>query len=194
MDINILGICVTAFFGFIALALAIFFGLRGFTKDVGSKVTKAEENIITELSGIKGTITRIDERATTIVQLTEALFTRGTAGTIEGVLKNFGKTKVSAEPGSSEIVYVIEVEKGKLDNSLISRLSKKTGFTKTAVDMFGSAVMGSSIGRDRLRITIPSADSKLCAQYMNLFLQWLDTEYAEGLQREIAEFEEGIRF
>ena len=178
----------------VTLALAIYCGLRGFTKALAERVDKAEQSIITELSGIKLTIAKIDERAMNIFQLAQAYASRGNIGTIEGSLNNFGKVKVSAQPGVADTSYVIEVEKGRLNVDLISKISKKTALARYEMDKFGREAAIMNFGTNKMRLTVASIDPTICKEYVSFFLKWLDTDYVEGLESLMREFEEGIRF
>lgn len=191
MDMNILGICITVLLGLIAISLAIFFGLHGFKKDLSEKVTTAKTDIIGELSGIKQNITKLDGRADTILQLANLYFGQKT-GTIYRELKHFGRTKISAEPGDTETKYLVQVEKGKLSDKLIWKLSKETDLARSEIDMFSREAGVISLGSNALHVTVPSTDPALCTQYMSMFLKWLDTEYADRQKHEITDFEEGI--
>lgn len=194
MDKNILGICITSFLGVLTLALAIFFGLRGFTKDIGTKLDSVKEAIITEMSGIKGTIARIDERASNLLTLAQSYVFKGSSGTVTGVLRNFGKTSVSVELSSSQTIYTIEVEKGEIGVGIIGRLSKKTNLAKIEIEMFGSETAIFGLNPRKIRLAVPSVDSEACKKYMSIFLQWLDKEYAEESKDAVRAYEEGIKF
>jgi len=191
MDTNILGICITALLSFLAIAVAIFLGLHAFTKDLGEKVASARDGIIEELSGISERIIRIEDRADDIWEFAKA-YISGTPGTIERTLKNFGKTKISAQPGKEETTYTIRVEKGMLNTRSISKASKETGFTVTSLKLLGEEAKIMSFSPSLMRIVLPSTDSKVCTQYMSKFLKWLDSEYVDLISREIRKFEDSI--
>ena len=46
MNINIFGICVTVVVSIVALALAIYLGLRSFTKEVSEKVETVKKEVV----------------------------------------------------------------------------------------------------------------------------------------------------
>lgn len=193
MDINITGICITAFLAFIAIALAIYFGLRGFTSKVGRKVDQTKDDIVTGLSGIKDKIVKIDTNTDNLVQLANAYLTKS-SGTITVQLKNFGATKISAQPASGDTIYTIKIEHGRLDSISVAKISQRTGFTNKEHEMFpGRLVSVGSLGSDMLRITVPSIDPDLCTKYMSVLLKWLDTEYSEAIRSEISQFEDNIK-
>ena len=97
MDTNVIGICVTILVGVIAIGVAIYFGLRSFTNGIGKKVDETKDSLVVELSGIKENIVKIITRVDDVWQLASAFMTGKAVGTVEIELKNFGKTKVSAE-------------------------------------------------------------------------------------------------
>jgi hypothetical protein len=196
MDTNIIGICVTIFLSAIGIAVAICFGLRGFTNRISKQVDETKNSIVLELSGIKENITKIITRIDDVWQLVSQLallLTKGqTVGTIEVELKNFGKTRISAEIAEKETRYMVQSQRGKLISDAIVRISKYTTLAKTELEMFGRETMVTNIG-NWIRVQVPSVDPKLCTQYMSLFLKWLDTEYVTTLQSETDRFEKDIK-
>lgn len=191
MDINILGICITAFLSSVGLAVAIFCGLYGFKKDIGEKITNVKDDIIVELSDIKENTVRIQEKANDLWDLAK-VHLPSTARTIEVKLQNFGNTKISAEPDVSGTAYMMRIEKGSLSGALISKISKKTELAGVSVGMFGREVFVTTLGANILKIIVPSTDPTLCKKYMSILLKWLDTTYVKEVKHELEEFEEGI--
>ena len=192
MDINVTAICVTIIVGVIAIGLAIYLGLRGFSNSVSKKVDETRNSIVLELSGIKENIVKIITRVDDVWQLTSVFMKGRTGGTVEVELKNFGKTKVWAEMGENETRYIIQPEKGRLIGTTIAKISRGTGFTRTEFEMFGNEIGLMDMG-NMLRVRIPSVDPKLCTQYMSLLLKWLDTEYVRELKSQVTEFEKDIK-
>jgi len=196
VDINVLGICVTVGTSVIAMALAVYLGLRGFSNRIGEKVDGIKEGVVLELSGIKENIIKIGTRVDDVWQLVSQLallLTKGqTLGTIEVELRNFGKTKISAEVTQDTVIYTVQSEKGKLISNAIVRISKYTSLAKTELEMFGRETKVDNMGT-WLRLHIPNVDPKLCTQYMSLFLKWLDTEYVSALRSETDKFEKDIK-
>jgi hypothetical protein len=192
MDINITAICVTIIIGVIAIALSIHFGLRSFTNNISKQIDDTRESIVLELSGIKENIIRIITKVEDVWELATVFAGGRTVGTVEVELKNFGKTKVSAELASKETRYLIHTEKGKLMGDAIGKISRSSGLSKTELEMFGKEPTSMTVG-NTLRITIPSVDPELCTKYMNIFLRWLDTEYASGIEDEVDKFERDIK-
>jgi hypothetical protein len=196
MNIDVLGICVTVGISVVTLALAVYLGLRGFGNRIGDKVDGIKEGVVLELSGIKENIVKIGTRVDDVWQLVSQLallLTKGqTIGTIEVELKNFGKTKISAEVATDKTVYTIQSEKGKLISNAVVRISKATSLAKIELEMLGQEAKVDNMGA-WLRVHIPSVDPKLCTQYMSSFLKWLDTEYVSALQSETNRFEKDIK-
>jgi len=192
MDVNVIGICVTILLGVIAVALAIFFGLRVFTNGIGKKVDETKDSLVIELSGIKENIVKIITRVDDVWQLASVFMKGQGVGTIEVDLKNFGKTKISAEVAVKETRYLIQPEKGRFSDDAIPKISKITTLAKTELEMFGREPVVMSLG-NMLRVTLPSVDPKLCTEYMSLFLKWLDTDYVRELQSDISKFEKDIK-
>jgi hypothetical protein len=196
MDINTIGICVTVIVGIIAIALSVYLGLRGFSNSISKKVDETKDGVVLELSGIKENIIKIGTRVDDVWQLVSQLallLTKGqTVGTIEVELKNFGKTKISAQLAEKETIYIVQSEKGKLFSDAIGRISKYTTLEKTELEIFGRETLVDNIG-NWLRVRIPNVEPKLCTQYMSLFLKWLDTEYVTALQSETDRFEKDIK-
>lgn len=190
MDIDILGICVTVFLGVLAIAIAIFFGLRGFTNNLGKQISKFKDDVVLELSGIKEKMIHVDNTAQTILNLVTGYLSRE-HGTVIVQLKNFGKTSITAEPGKDDTTYTILVEKGILNTRLMGKVSVKTGLTETEYRMFNNTVDVYSLGSNRIRLVLPSTDPENCTKYINLFLAWLDKEYQEE-SRAVSDFESGI--
>ena len=188
MDANTVGICVSIF----AVALALYLGLRSFTKGIGEKVETTKKEVIRELSGIKESIIKISGRAEDIWQRMTAYLTRRTAETVEVVLQNFGKTKVSAEPTITETKYIIQPEKGRLNSEIIVKLSKRSDLVKKEVALFNREPTLMNSG-NALVVILPSTDPNICIQYINFLLKWLDTDYIQALPGEIEKFEQGIK-
>jgi hypothetical protein len=188
MDPNIIGICLSI----LALAAAMYFGLRSFKTEISEKMETIKKEVVAELFGIKENVMKISGRAEDIWQHMTAYLSRRTAGTVEVVLKNFGKTKVSVVPSITDTKYLIQSEKGRFDGDIISKLGKKSSLIKKEVELFNSEIMIMAMA-NTLRITLPSTDPNICVQYINFFLKWLDTDYIQALSREIEEFEQGIK-
>lgn len=193
MTTDAIAICVTLGSGIIflgiALGVAIFLGLRGFTNRMNDQVSDAKDDIVEELSDIKETLTKIDTTTGNLVQIA----TGAAAGTVVRQLKNFGETQIAATPGPTNTTYTISVEKGIIDTDIMGRASLLTGLTEREVKMFGGQMVKSfSLGRRRFRLTLPSTDPKVCTEYMSILLSWLDTEYQNELQG-ISAFEDNIK-
>lgn len=195
MSPEVVGICVTilgsVLIGSIAIAIAVFFGLRSTVNPLGNKLSVLKDDIVTELSNIKEKLARIEGATDNIWQFASAYFTKG--GTVTRSLKNFGDTRISAQPSSGYTAYTIRVERGHLDGASVDKLSKITDLEKRENELFsGQLVELQSIGSNALRVRVPSVDPNLCTKYMSMFLKWLDTEYAKALEAEIRKFEDDI--
>ena len=190
MDGTTLGICITVFLSLLAIGLCIFFGLRGFTDKLTTKITEVKDDLVMQLSGINEKIVRVETLANNIWQLASG-YISAQSGTIELSLVNFGKVTVSAEPGDKYTTYIIQSEKGRLSANLIVKASKKSGLAELEIKTFGNETTVYSLGSRRLRMVIPSDDSKVCKEYLGKFLGWLDSKYWYELQT-IDEFEKGI--
>ena len=167
--------------GLIAIAVAIFFGLWGFRRDVGNK-----------LSEIRDKVTDMGLTLDNAWDLLKVHFI-GQTGTVERNLRNLGKTKITAKPGLNETVYVIDVEKPVLEQGLIGKLSKTTGLEDIENKFFGDKIpTGITPMPTRAIITLPCTAPQKCTEYMSIFLKWLDSTYYESLP-EIKDYEEPIQ-
>ncbi len=191
MDINILGICLTIFLSLLAISLAIFFGLRGFTSRIGDKLSSLKDDIVMQLSGMNEKMARVETTVSNLWSLATG-YLKGAPGTVTIHLKNFGDTKISALPGRDETTYVIEVAQGMLDSALIGKASMSTGFTAKEISMLGREPMVFSLSRTRVRVVLPCTEPKKCTEYINEFLKWLDSEYPT-VAKAFEEFETGLK-
>lgn len=194
MTPDAVGIIIAIFVGFIAIALSIFFGLKTFTGNLGRQISDTKDSLVKELSGIRDRVIKIEGTADNIWDVVkEKLF--GLSGTIEFELRNFGKTKVTAEPGADETRYIVKFERVPviINEHLLGRMSNITGLTETEIEMFNSMTRATVIGSNMIKVTIPSTDPEACVKYMSLFLKWLDTEYVTKLKASVEEFEKGIK-
>jgi len=169
------------FSGLLAIAIAIFFGLYGFRKDVSNKLSDIRDKLIT--MGV--TL----ENAWELIRLRFV----GASGTVERNLKNLGKTTISAEPDVKSTIYLIKVEKPVLKGGLIDKLSKNTKFEDIEKKMFNEKITGIHVFLpNQMRVEVPSIDPKICTEYISLFLKWLDTTYFNLLYK-IKDYEEPIQ-
>ena len=194
---DVVGLCITvgisALFTTIGLGLAIFFGLRSFTGGIGKKVSEVKKEVIAELGDIKRTVMKLDVLADKAWVLVESRLIQA-SGTVDLALKNFGKTEVEARPSEDDTSYIIRVEKHEaLDLALIGKLSKSTNFEEIEREMLGGEAPSlARVGSSAFRYTIPSTDAQVCTRLVSLFLKWMDTEYIEARNNEIALFEANI--
>jgi len=191
MDINIIGICVTVLFSVIALAIAIFLGLRGFTSNIGDKLSSLKNDIVMQLSSMNEKMTKVETTVGNLWSLATG-YLKGAPGTVIVPLKNFGDVKISALPGPDETTYIIEVAQGMLDAELIAKASKITGFSAKEITMLGKEPAVFSLGKNRIRMILACTEPKKCTEYINEFLKWLDVEYPI-VAKTFEEFEAGIK-
>ena len=191
MNINILAICIAAVLSFGGIAIAIFYGLRGFTNKLTDKLTNAKDAITEQLSGINEKIVRIEVTGDKFWELAREYLAKP-PGTVEKQLKNFGNVKISAEPSGKETRYTFRMERGEISLGLIDRLTKLTSFEEHEREMLNGVPELFALGPNAFRMVVPSVDPKVCTRYISDFLRWLDTEYTKGKQELLKDFEEGI--
>jgi len=167
------------FLGAAAIAVAVFFGLWGFRKDVSDKLFTVNE----KLTAI----------GVTADKLWDFLTHQSFYATVERTLANLGRTKISAEPGPEGTNYLVEIQKPILQQELILKVFNQKGFVEQEREIFGKEIMmGLAVfSPTRVRIRIPCTEPQPCAKYMTLWLKWLDATYFAALP-EIKSFEEPI--
>jgi len=167
--------------GLIAIAVAIYFGLWGFRKDTGDK-----------LSDIRDKVVAMGLTLDNAWALLKMHFL-GQTGTVERNLRNLGKTKITAKPGEKTTEYTVDVEKAVLEQGLIGKLSKTTGLEDIEKKFFGDQIpTGITPVPTRVIVTLPCSDSQKCTEYMSTFLKWLDSTYYDLLPK-IKDYEEPIQ-
>ncbi len=195
MSSDAVAICVAIFIsiliGCISIAFGVFFGMRSFTSGVKSQLADAEDKLVDKLDSIKSTVDKIDVIADKAWLLFSSKFAPST-GTIEVTLQNFGLTKLSATPGRDGTTYKIEVERGKLDSSIMSKVSKETKFDMFEINLLGSPSRVTNLGTHIIILGLTCTEPDKCKQYISTFLKWLDTEYFDSVTRQIEAFEKGI--
>ncbi|PIU23170.1 MAG: hypothetical protein COT13_04495 [Chloroflexi bacterium CG08_land_8_20_14_0_20_45_12] len=166
--------------GLIAIAVAVFFGLWGFRKDISGKLSDIRD----KMGAMQVTVDKVWDLASRRFL--------GETGTVERSLDNLGEVKITAEPGESDTTYFVEIGKPILKGDYLMKLTKETSFAATERKLFGSEPHVIVFSPIRMRIRIPSNDSKRCTEYITLLLRWLDSEYVAALPRLITQFEEPI--
>lgn len=167
--------------GLLAIALGIFFGLLEFRKGVSSKLLDIRNKLI-EME-----VTM--EKAWYLIKLH---FSRET-GTVERKLKNLGKTIITASQDVNMTTYLIKVENPVLQEGLIVKLSKETELENKEKEMFdGKLTMVYVSLPNQLTVKVPSADPRICTEYISMFLRWLDSTYFEALKN-VKDYEEPIQ-
>jgi hypothetical protein len=198
MSNDFIGICITIFgslfIGAIAIAVAIYFGLKSTVNPIADRLSLLKDDLITELSNIKERIIQIDNTADKVWQFATVYFAQqGSIGTVTRRLKNYGETKISASPESDFTIYNIKIEQGRLNSGTICKISKETTLEDNENRMFpGKGVSIQSLGSNLLTLRVPSTDPEVCTKYMSMFLRWLDTEYVEKIRQEIKQYEDDI--
>jgi len=169
------------FSGLLAVAVAIYFGLQGFRKDVSDKLSDIRDRVIA--------MAMVVDRAWDLLKIHFGVAT----GTVERNLANLGKVKITARPSADMTTYFIYVEKPVLQDGLIEKLSKEGDLEEKEKQLFGGRVPTYLTNLpNRLTVEVPCTDPKICTEYISVLLKWLDTTYYEGLSR-IKEFEEPIQ-
>jgi len=172
---NTLGLLI----GLVAIALAVFFGLREFRKSITS-----------ELSTIKDTVIAIRETAEKTWDLVVSRFAVS-GGTVVRELENLGKVRITAEPAEGETSYFIEIEKPILNQGYIVKIGKETELARKEKELFRKEGTVLVLSRQRMRYRTPSTDPKTCTEFITFLLKWLNSTYVESLEG-IKEFEEPI--
>ncbi len=169
------------FAGLIGIAIAIYFGLWGFRKDISDKLSDVRDKVMS----IGITL----DKAWDLIKMHYG----ATSGTVVRNLKNLGSTKITARPEQDITSYLIEIEKPLLQDGLIIKLSKVTDLEKEERRLFGNRIpqVATPLGT-RLLVKVPCTEPKLCTEYISLLLKWLDSTYFEALPK-IKEFEESIQ-
>lgn len=174
------------FLGLVAIAVAIFFGLREF--GVGIK---------NELAAIKEKVMIIQETAQNVWDVIRRSPTFGNSNTVERNLPNLGKMRISAEPHLDSTVYFIQTEKLVLDDALIDKLSidklsKDTGLEEKEKQMFGKPQKLTNLRPTLLRLELSCTKPHECTEYISIFLKWLDSTYFAAMPK-VEDFEEPIK-
>jgi hypothetical protein len=167
--------------GLIGIALAIFFGLWGFRRDISGKLSDIRDKVIS--MGV--TL----EKAWDILRIHFA----GATGTVERTLKNLGKTTITAKPEVDKTTYIIIVDKPVLQEGLIIKLSKETELENREKEMFGGQLSQVYVSYpNQMRIVVPCVDPRICTEFISMLLKWLDSIYFNALPR-IKDYEESIQ-
>lgn len=169
------------FFGLLAIAIAIYFGLWGFRKDISDKIADVRDKVMT----IGVTL----DKAWDLLKIHYG----ASSSTVVRQLSNMGRTKISAEPGPNATSYIIEVEKPVFHQELIAKVYKEKGLVDKEHKIFGQELQMTVtvFSPTRMRLTIPCIEAKACTDYMTLALKWLDSVYFDSIPT-INDFEESI--
>ncbi len=176
--------------GLIGIAIAVFFGLRIFTGSIGKK-----------LEAIKEKVNNIEHTANDVWAVIRAKFVES-EGTIEVQLPNFGITRISAEPGPRDTEYTLQISSHKLSSKYIAKLSLEKNLkidnelitlNEYEGRLFKDEVNVTSLGPRVLKIRVPCIEARICTEYINTFLKWLDTIYFAAIPK-VDDFEKSIKF
>ena len=169
------------FLGLLAVAATVYFGLWGFRKDTGDKLSDIRDKIMITGNTI--------DKAWDLLKMRLG----AEAGTVERTLSNLGKTKISAQPGPDLTVYIVDVEKPVLHDYLIIKLSKTTGLEDKEKQLFDDRVPTvSTPAPTRLIARVPCTEPTKCTEYLSTLLKWLDSTYYDSLA-EIKKYEDPIQ-
>jgi len=174
IDYGALGIIISI----LGIAIAVYCGLRG----IPSRLDKIEKNT-DPIKKIEETTTRLDERINTVLKFFPL------KGTVEGILKNIGKVKVTAEPEEKITKYYLEIEKPILKEGLLFKISKETELAAREKELFGKESDATVISGTQMVLDVPSTDPRICSEYVSFFLRWLDSTYLKSQAESIKEFE-----
>lgn len=169
------------FLGAVAIAVAIYFGLREVRKDIGGKLSDIREKIV--IMGV------------TLDNAWDLLKMRffGEAGTVERNSSNLGKVKITAKLGEEITEYIVDIEEPVLEYGLIDKLSKTTNLEDIERKFFDNKIPTVTTPiATRAVVKVPCTDPQKCTEYMSIFLKWLDSTYYDSLP-EIKDYEEPIQ-
>ena len=134
----------------------------------------------------------IDKRMGDLVEIIRMLVP--IKGTETYKLTNIGNVHISVtEIGEGKTSYTIRTEKSIFTTKfLVETLNANNAFQEKERELFSDEQpkVHSPIATV-LSVEIPSVDKEVCAKYMALFLNWLDTEYFEK-KKEFSEAESAI--
>ena len=165
--------------GLLAIAVAIYFGLWGFRKDITDKLSTINDKLIT--------IGVIADKAWDLISRRFAL------ATVERNLSNLGKTRISAEPSPTVTSYIVEIERPILQQELLLKICNEENFLEKEREIFSKevSIKATVYSPTRMRIILPCTESKTCTEYMTFVLKWVDSVYFAALPA-IKDFEEPI--
>lgn len=175
MDSQLIGLVSIA----LGLFLGLFFGLSGLRKGISEQLSTIKEKVIS-----------IENTTGKVWDLVLVRF--GPAQTVERSLENLGKVRISAYPDNTETVYRIRVDQPIMMGGMIVKLSKETEMEKIEKCMFEKMPSVNVISKNEFILHVPCIEPKLCTEYINIFVKWLDSTYFERFQSTLREFEEPI--
>lgn len=193
MDPNFVAIALAIFFGLAGIGACVFFGLRGFKGGVVGEIRDTTKDVRSDLSTIREKVVIMQETVKNVWGVVRRSPYLTGAGTVERRLENLGRVVITAEPHLESTDYFLKFEGSVFDADLIIKLSKETGVEEKEKEMFGGELAGINTPvPNRLEVEVPSTDPEVCTKYMSLFLKWLDSEYMKAAPK-IEDFEEQIQ-
>lgn len=172
--------------GLLSVALCIFFGLRGFRKEINKNLSEIEINT-RPVGDMKD---KIITMSNTIEKIWDSI-PRSGGQTVERNFEKLGKVKITAEPHATETRYFVVIQKPILKEGFLIKTGKETEFLKKELEVFSRETLISILSPHRMRIRLPSTDPKICTKFMTFLLNWLNTTYVQSLDK-MKEFEEPI--
>lgn len=167
--------------GLLAIALALWFGLQSFKGGIIDKLQKMSE----DLSAMR---TKLDAVWDVIPKGSP-----NWSGTVARELPRLGKMEISANPGDRWTQYFVKIQHDVINTSLLSMLTKRTGFEEYEKVLFGGEEAEfNQVSRNAIVVKIPATDPAVTTEFMSKFLEWLDSEYIEGREQALAEYEAPI--
>lgn len=134
---------------------------------------------------------RIDERT--------KQFPSQVHGTIELETINFGRVKISANPGSVETEYDIQFQVA-VSAELVSKLwrsspegikyEEKLRHPSSLVSYGGEMSRFFNMNPSWIRITLRSTDPKLCSEFIQSVVRWIDRDYLREKEEQLKQFED----
>lgn len=181
MSENVLSLVVVGG-GLLAIALTLWFGLQSFKGGITEKLQKMSEDL-----------TAIRTKQDALWDIVAAKAGPGWSGTVTRALPNLGQVEISANPKEAQTQYFVKVQHGTLSDALIELLAKRTGFHDYEQrTLNGQAASYLQVDKHALILNVPAVDPAVTTEFMSKFLEWLDSEYIEGREQALAEYEAPI--
>ena len=192
MSENVLSLVVVGG-GFLAIALTIWFGLHSFKGGLIERLDKMDANLSRQLQGISNDLTSMRTKLDSVWDIVALKAGPGWSGTVTRAMPNLGQVEISANPKEAQTQYFVKVQHGTLSDALIELLAKRTGFHDYEKQTLnGQAASYLQVDKHALILNVPAVDPAVTTEFMSKFLEWLDSEYIEGREQALAEYEAPI--